>query len=153
MARDTTALSYAIARSCDIKAAIVGADETEQGVRALLNLGHTFGHAIEAHDYEHWRHGEAVAVGMVMATQYMLQQQQFNAADAARIVALIGRCGLPTQAPIMPEHDWRSYMLRDKKVKGGQLRLVLPTAIGAAELRVVKDWSGVYQAIMATTHD
>ncbi len=152
MARDTTALSYAIARSCAIKAAIVAADETEQGVRALLNLGHTFGHAIEAHDYDNWRHGEAVAVGMLMATEYMLQQQQFSHTDATRIVELIRRCGLPTQAPNITEESWRSYMLRDKKVKGGQLRLVLPTAIGAAELRVVSDWSSVYQAILAVSH-
>jgi 3-dehydroquinate synthase len=153
VARDQTALSYAIARSCDIKAAIVAADETEQGVRALLNLGHTFGHAIEAHDYEHWRHGEAVAVGMIIATQYMLQLQLFGGKDAARISQLIERCGLPTRAPVMPMASWQGYMQRDKKVKGGQLRLVLPTAIGAAELRVVNDWSGVFQAIQAVSDD
>lgn len=152
VARDSKAVSYAIARSCDIKAAIVAADETEQGVRALLNLGHTFGHAIEAQDYANWRHGEAVAVGMLMATHYMLQQQQFSHADAIRITELIRRCGLPTEAPSMTEDSWRSYMLRDKKVKGGQLRLVLPTAIGSAELRVVTDWPAVYAAILAVSH-
>lgn len=153
VARDGAALSYAIARSCDIKAAIVAADETEQGVRALLNLGHTFGHAIEAHDYEQWRHGEAVAVGMIIASQFMLMQQQLSGKDAARITDVIRRCGLPTRAPIMPLENWQDYMQRDKKVKNGQLRLVLPTAIGAAELRAVSDWQAVYQAILAASHD
>ncbi len=153
VARDRTMVSYAIARSCQIKAAIVAADETEQGVRALLNLGHTFGHAIEAHDYQQWRHGEAVAVGIIIATQFMLQQQQLSTSDATRITGLIRRCGLPTKPPAMPLESWQSYMQRDKKVKAGQLRLVLPTAIGAAELRVVSDWTSVYQAIQAASHD
>ena len=152
VARDGAAVSYAIARSCAIKAAIVAADETEQGVRALLNLGHTFGHAIEAHDYHQWRHGEAVAVGIIIASHYMLQQGQLQQLDVERITALVRRCGLPTMAPTMPIERWQGYMQRDKKVKAGQLRLVLPTAIGAAELRVVTDWQAVYQAILAVSN-
>lgn len=152
--RDADALTYAIARSCEIKAAIVAEDEQEQGIRALLNLGHTFGHAIEtaAHasgDYDAWYHGEAVAAGTMIAAQFMQQQGELNNADLARIERLLKQFELPIYAPQMPLSQWQGYMQRDKKVKAGKLRLILPTAIGRAEVRTVTDWDAVSQAILA----
>lgn len=150
-ARDTEALSYAIQRSCQIKADIVAQDEREQGLRALLNLGHTFGHAIEAEHYDSWRHGEAVAAGMLIAAEYMYQQGELQVSTKARIEALLQAFDLPVRAPKLPEARWQELMYRDKKVQAGALRLVLPTDIGTAEVRTVTDWSSVWSAIDAMT--
>src|SRR5690554_6087746 len=98
-ARDTAALTYAIQRSCEIKAAIVAADETEQSVRALLNLGHTFGHAIEVTHYSTWKHGEAVAAGTMIAAELMRQMGELSAAETTRIEALLQAFNLPVRAP------------------------------------------------------
>jgi 3-dehydroquinate synthase len=154
-ARDSAALTYAIQRSCEIKADIVAADEREQSVRALLNLGHTFGHAIEAAHYDTWKHGEAVAAGTVIAAELMHQLGELSAADVVRIEALLQALQLPVRAPQMPLAQWQAFMQRDKKVQDGTVRLVLPTAIGAACLRPMADWQVIGQAItaMSTTND
>lgn len=134
-ARDTEALSFAIERSCAIKAAIVAADEREAGIRALLNLGHTFGHAIEAAtQYGEWLHGEAVAAGIVIASKLSEVTQKLSTSDFRRIVELLNALNLPVRAPNMPWSDWQRFMQRDKKVKDGKLHLILPTAIGSAEV-------------------
>lgn len=150
-ARDTNALNYAIQCSCQIKADIVAQDEREKGLRALLNLGHTFGHAIEAECYETWRHGEAVAAGTMIAAEFMQQQDELSAADVSRIEALFKAFALPIRAPQLSEAQWQQRMYRDKKVQAGELRLVLPTSIGSAELRTVTDWPSVWSAIEAMT--
>src|SRR5204863_6484897 len=108
LARDRATLTYAVRRSCELKAAIVAEDERESGVRAVLNFGHTFGHAIEtATGFGPWLHGEAVAAGMVMAAGLSARAGYLPGADAARIEALIKRAGLPTQAPQLAPERWR----------------------------------------------
>lgn len=133
-ARDKEAISHAIKRSCSIKAAIVAADERESGQRALLNLGHTFGHAIETGTgYGAWLHGEAVATGMLMAADLSARHQWLPAADVVRIERLLQRAGLPVRPPeSMGAADFMKLMALDKKVVDGGLRLVLLKAIGAA---------------------
>jgi len=133
LARDTKVLAAAIAHSCRLKAAIVAADEREQGHRALLNLGHTFAHAIEAGaGYGRWLHGEAVAVGMVMALAYSVRRGGgISASEAERLTALLKRWNLPVRPPFMPLSTWLDFMGRDKKVIDGRLRLILLDAIGA----------------------
>lgn len=150
-ARDAKALTYAIQCSCQIKADIVAQDEREKGLRALLNLGHTFGHAIEAEFYTTWRHGEAVAAGTMIAAEYMRQQGELTDAELARIETLLSAFELPVRAPKLAEARWQERMYRDKKVQAGELRLVLPTRIGSAELRTVTDWPSIWSAITAMT--
>lgn len=134
MARDSQALVYAIERSCQIKADVVAKDETESGLRAILNLGHTFGHAIESHlGYGEWVHGEAVGAGMVMASDLSRRLGWISAEDHERAVKLIHRAGLPITSPKgMTPADFLKYMAVDKKVLDGTLRLVLLGAIGQA---------------------
>src|SRR5690554_1695322 len=133
-ALDPEALAWAIERSCQIKAEIVAADETEQGVRALLNLGHTFGHAIEAHQgYGNWLHGEAVGAGMVMALNLSCALGWLSEDDRRRGAQLIAAAGLPVAPPRdMTAEDFRRLMAVDKKVLDGQLRLVLLQRLGEA---------------------
>lgn len=133
---DTQALVYAISRCCEIKADVVSQDETEQGVRALLNLGHTFGHAIEAEmGYGNWLHGEAVAAGTVLAAQTAKSMGLIDESIVRRIVQLFQAFDLPVTAPESMDFDsFIKHMRRDKKVLGGQIRLVLPTAIGRADV-------------------
>ncbi|MBY3788348.1 3-dehydroquinate synthase [Photobacterium carnosum] len=135
-ALDNEALCYAISRCCQIKADVVAADEKESGVRVLLNLGHTFGHAIEAEmGYGNWLHGEAVSAGTILAAQTAAKQGLISNADVTRIIALHQRANLPVVAPeTMFFDDFIKHMMRDKKVLSGQLRLVLPTSIGSAEV-------------------
>ena len=135
--RDNAAMAYAIKRSCENKAQVVSADETEQGVRAILNLGHTFGHAIETYQhYSDWLHGEAVAAGMVMAAQLSLLAGDISLTDVHRAIGLISACGLPIKPPAgMTSDDFMQLMVRDKKVLDGQLRLVLLNGIGQAVVR------------------
>lgn len=136
--QDPDALTYAIKRSCEIKAEVVAKDEREKGLRALLNLGHTFGHAIEAATtYGEWTHGEAVSAGIIIASKLSEVTQRLSASDFRRIKELLTAFELPTKAPEMTWESWLEYMQRDKKVKNGQLHFVLPTAIGQAD--VVKD--------------
>nr|VFJ46849.1 MAG: 3-dehydroquinate synthase [Candidatus Kentron sp. DK] len=134
LAREPGALGFAIHRSCENKAAVVSADEREAGVRALLNLGHTFGHAIEAGlGFENWLHGEAVATGMVLAARLSARLGWLESADVQRIEALLGRARLPISPP--PEITaarMREKMSVDKKVLGGKMRLVLLQGIGDA---------------------
>ncbi len=135
MAREQAALQYAIARSCENKAEVVAADEREGGIRAILNLGHTFGHAIEtATEYKAWLHGEAVGFGMIMALDLSIRLGLINASVLERTIALIAAAGLPVSAPAnLPANDAiLGLMGMDKKVLDGNLRLVLLRAIGDA---------------------
>lgn len=134
MALNADKLIYAIERSCQNKADIVAADEKESGQRALLNLGHTFGHAIETQmGYGEWLHGEAVGAGMVMAAQLSEACGWIAADDMKRITALIDKGGLPIDPPAdMTADDFINNMSRDKKVLDGVLRLVLIRSIGEA---------------------
>ena len=129
IARDADALAAAVQRSCELKAEIVAEDERESGRRALLNFGHTFGHAIEhCQGYGEWLHGEAVAAGMVMAAQLSAN----DAALAGRIEKLLERAGLPTRPPVIAANDLLAAMSLDKKVQGKQLRFVLLRSLGDA---------------------
>ena len=134
---DGPAMAYCIRRCCELKAEVVAADERETGLRALLNLGHTFGHAIEAEmGYGNWLHGEAVAAGMVMAARTSERLGQFSSAETQRIITLLTRAGLPVNGPReMSAQAYLPHMLRDKKVLAGEMRLILPLAIGKSEVR------------------
>src|SRR6185437_8356481 len=133
LAGDAAALTHAIRRSCEIKAAIVARDEREHAERALLNLGHTFGHALEsATSYKEWLHGEAVGAGLVMAASMSSACGLLAEADAARVRRLIERAGLPGRIASVSARQAREHMRIDKKVLGGRLRLVLLKGIGAA---------------------
>ena len=133
--RDMQALSHAILRSCEIKAAIVHEDEREQGRRAILNFGHTFGHALEAATgYERYLHGEAVALGMLMAADFSCKIGLIDAAARQRIGELARRAGLPTEMPKLGASRVLELMHMDKKVMSGRLRLVLLERLGSALL-------------------
>ena len=133
MARDAAALTKAIHRSCANKARVVAADEREAGLRALLNLGHTFGHAIEAGmGYGNWLHGEAVAAGTLLACDLSRRMGLIGQADCARAAALFKAANLPTVAPDLGAAEYLRHMGVDKKVEGGKLRFVLLRGIGDA---------------------
>ena len=133
MALDTAVTSYAIYRSCQNKAEVVAADEHEQGERALLNLGHTFGHAIEnAMGYGVWLHGEAVATGTVMAADLSQRMGWLNAAQVQRIKTIMQAAKLPVEAPDLGADEYLRLMQLDKKVADGRIRLILQQAIGKA---------------------
>ena len=134
MAREEAALAEAIERSCSNKATVVSADEREGGLRAILNLGHTFGHAIEtAQGYGQWLHGEAVAVGMVLALELSARRGLIPGSEVANLCALLQTAALPTAPPAdMSPETFVELMARDKKVVDGRLRLVLLAAIGEA---------------------
>lgn len=135
LARDPAALGYAIHRSCQNKAEVVAADEREAGNRALLNLGHTFGHAIEAGmGYGAWLHGEAVGAGMIMAADLSRRLGCLSEADVARARTLILKAGLPAVAPDLGFDKYLDLMGLDKKVEGGKIRFVLLKALGEAVL-------------------
>ena len=138
LAREPQALTYAIQRSCENKAEVVAADEREAGRRALLNLGHTFGHAIEAGmGYGAWLHGEAVGTGMIMAAALSQHMGWLSAAQVARIQALIAAARLPETAPNLGHEKYLDLMGLDKKVEDGKLRFVLLKAIGEAVISEV----------------
>lgn len=140
LARDADALAWAIEQSCRNKAAVVAADEREQGRRALLNLGHTFGHAIEtATGYETWLHGEAIAAGMCMAARVSERLGLLPGDERARVEAIFAAAGLPTRPPAIEAGHMHALMAGDKKARGGIVRLVLLDAIGAA--RLVSDYA------------
>lgn len=137
--RDAVALTHAIRRSCEIKAQVVTEDERESGIRAILNLGHTFGHAIEAGlGFGTWLHGEAVAAGMVMAAELSRAMGDLTDKDLARVTGLLLKAGLPVRGPALGALRYLDLMGLDKKVEGGKLRLVLFDRIGAA--RVTADF-------------
>ncbi|PZP56216.1 MAG: 3-dehydroquinate synthase [Azospira oryzae] len=133
LARDDEMLGFAIVRSCANKAQIVAADEREAGVRALLNLGHTFGHAIETGlGYGEWLHGEAVAAGTVLAAEVSARLGLLPREHLERLVALYRRAGLPTRAPDLGTERYLALMGHDKKVQEGKIRFVLLKRIGEA---------------------
>ncbi|MDP1923435.1 MAG: 3-dehydroquinate synthase [Thiobacillus sp.] len=132
-ALDAQAIAHAIHRSCEIKAQVVSQDEREGGIRAILNLGHTFGHAIETGmGYGNWLHGEAVGAGMVMAAEASRRMGWLSEAEVARSRALIRAAGLPDVAPDLGADTWLDYMGHDKKVESGKLRFVLLKRLGEA---------------------
>ena len=144
MAREPAALAYAVKRSCEIKAWVVGQDERESGLRAILNFGHTFGHAIEAGlGYGAWLHGEAVGCGMVMAAHLSERMGRVDARYVQRLVGLIQRAGLPIVAPQLNAQDnagrYIELMQVDKKAEAGAIRFVLINATGSAELATAPD--------------
>lgn len=150
LARDTEALAWAIERSCRNKAEVVAADETEQGERALLNLGHTFGHAIETGlGYGEWLHGEAVAAGTMMAAELSRRLGWIDAGAVARIEALFERARLPVWGPRMGVERYVELMSHDKKVEAGKLRLVLLREIGCAVMHGEAPASEIAAAIEA----
>ncbi|WP_019528360.1 3-dehydroquinate synthase [Dasania marina] len=133
LARDQAALSEAVYRSCQNKAEVVAQDEKESGIRAILNLGHTFGHAIEtAQGYGNWLHGEAVAAGMMLAIKLSAQLGWIPQAEVARLAQLLQAVKLPIAPPAMTQRQFLELMMVDKKVLDGQLRLVLLESVGKA---------------------
>jgi 3-dehydroquinate synthase len=153
LAREEAALAEAIERSCGNKARVVAADEREGGLRAILNLGHTFGHAIEAaQGYGEWLHGEAVAAGMLLAMTLSARRGWVSARDVEQLRALLVDMHLPVAPPgNMSRADFLAFMARDKKVVDGRLRLILLRSIGEAcivddvteeELRALLDGGG-----------
>jgi len=150
IARDEQLLAEAVYRSCAHKARIVANDEKEQGERALLNLGHTFGHAIESYlGYGEWLHGEAVATGMVMAADLSHRMGWISLEDLERTKKIISRAQLPIVCPKIPLDDFLAYMAHDKKVLNGQLRLVLLQQLGKAVITRGFDVELMQQAILA----
>jgi len=140
LAKDRAALTHAIHRSCAIKAEIVAADEREAGERALLNFGHTFGHAIEAaQGYGEWLHGEAVAAGMVCAARLSERVCGLGAAETHRLVKLIAAAGLPTVSPPINAERWLELMRRDKKVERGAMRFVVLRRLGEASIQTIDE--------------
>lgn len=150
IARDEQLLAEAVYRSCAHKARIVANDEKEQGERALLNLGHTFGHAIESYlGYGEWLHGEAVATGMVMAADLSHRMGWISLEDLERTKKIISRAQLPIVCPKIPLDDFLAYMAHDKKVLNGQLRLVLLQQLGKAVITRDFNVELMQQAILA----
>jgi 3-dehydroquinate synthase len=148
--RDSGLLAEAVYRSCAHKARIVANDEKEQGERALLNLGHTFGHAIESYlGYGVWLHGEAVATGMVMAADLSQRMGWISAEDLERTKKIIQRAHLPVKCPAIPLDEFLAYMAHDKKVLNGKLRLVLLKSLGQAVITREFDVELMKQAILA----
>lgn len=151
MALDTAVASYAIYRSCQNKAEVVVADEHEQGERALLNLGHTFGHAIEnAMGYGVWLHGEAVATGTVMAADLSQRMGWLNAAQIARIKTIMQAAKLPIDAPDLGADEYLRLMQLDKKVSDGRIRLILQQDIGKAVMTADYDADKLKQTLSLT---
>lgn len=138
LAQDAQALMYAISRSCEIKADVVAQDERESGLRAILNFGHTFGHAIEAGlGYGVWLHGEAVGCGMVMAADLSCRMGWLSEEAKARIIAVVQAAGLPTIAPDLGTERWLELMSVDKKNKDGKIKFILLKDIGVPEITTV----------------
>jgi 3-dehydroquinate synthase len=135
VARDPAALAHAIARSCEIKANVVRQDEREGGLRAILNFGHTFGHAIEnGLGYGSWLHGEAVGCGMVMAADLSCRLGLIDQATVARMRALVAAAGLPTVAPDLGAARWLELMEVDKKNEGGEIKFILLKPLGSPSI-------------------
>jgi len=150
LGRDRGALGYAVRRSCELKARIVAADEREAGERALLNFGHTFGHAIEAGTgYGSWLHGEAVAAGMVMAAELSSLMGQLKKTEVSRVRELVKRAGLPVSGPALAPERMLELMALDKKAAKGKTRFVLLESLGRAALRSDVDEKAVRAAIVA----
>lgn len=139
LARDPAVLAHVIKRSCEIKAAVVAADERESGLRAILNFGHTIGHAIEMlTNYTGYRHGEAVAIGMVVAARLAHKSELCGREVEARVEALLGSLGLPVKLPELSPESIISVLSLDKKAEAGRVKFVLPKRIG--EVVITADW-------------
>ena len=150
LARDGAALERAVSRSCELKAQVIAADERESGLRAILNFGHTFGHAIELGvGYGEWLHGEAVAAGMVMAAELSARAGTLSRGDAERVRALVARAGLPVRGPKLAPERYLELMQVDKKAAGGRVRFVLLETLGRATLRADLDSRLVHESIAA----
>ena len=148
--RDAGALTHAVKKSCELKARVVDADEHETADRALLNLGHTFGHAIETGaGYGAWLHGEAVAAGMVMAAELSALMGELKKTEVSRVRELLRRAGLPVKGPALAPERMLELMALDKKAAKGKTRFVLLEAIGRAALRGDVDEGLVRRAIVA----
>ena len=144
LAKDMKYLAFVVRRSCEIKAAVVGRDERETGLRAILNFGHTFGHAIEAGmGYGVWLHGEGVAAGMVMAAELSRRLGMVDEAFVQRLKSLIERAGLPVRGPVLDASDnagrYLELMRIDKKSEAGEIRFVLIDGPGKAVVRGAPD--------------
>jgi 3-dehydroquinate synthase len=140
VAREPAALAHAVRRSCEIKAHVVGQDERESGLRAILNFGHTFGHAIEAGlGYGEWLHGEAVGCGMVMAIDLSRRLGLVDTAYAMRLTDIVRRAGLPVRGPALGADRYLELMRHDKKAEGGEIRFVVIESPGRAAVRAAPD--------------
>jgi len=150
LACDTDAMAHAVLRSCEIKSAVVSADEREGGIRATLNFGHTFGHAIESGlGYGEWLHGEAVGCGMVMAADLSTRLGHISKADAQRLKRIIASMHLPIAPPKLGSQRFMELMQVDKKTEAGQIRYITLGSIGAARIQQVPD-STVIETLVAT---
>lgn len=148
LAREPAALAHAVRRSCELKAWVVAQDEREAGLRAILNFGHTFGHAIEAGlGYGEWLHGEGVGCGMVMAAELSARLGPLPAADAQRIRRLVQRAGLPVRGPGLGVERSLELMRVDKKAEAGDIKFVLLDALGHAVVRGAPD--ALVRAVLA----
>jgi 3-dehydroquinate synthase len=148
--RQPEAVTYAVRRSCELKAAVVAADERESGMRAVLNFGHTFGHAIETlTGYKRYLHGEAVAIGMIMAADLSARQGPMSWKEALEIRRLVASFGLPEAPPPLVASELIHAMGADKKVVNGRLRLVLAEAIGRVRVTEEVDMSALRETLMA----
>ncbi len=144
------AMAHAVRRSCEIKAQVVGADERESGLRAILNFGHTFGHAIEAGlGYGQWLHGEAVGCGMVMAGELSRRLGLVDATYVDRLRRIVERCGLPVRGPALGADRYLELMRHDKKAEAGEIRFVVIESPGRAALRPAPD--GLVREVLAAT--
>jgi len=140
VARDAAALAHAVKRSCEIKAEVVGQDERESGLRAILNFGHTFGHAIEAGlGYGEWLHGEAVGCGMVMAAELSRRLGLVDGDFAARLTDIVRRAGLPVRGPALGADRYLDLMRHDKKAEAGEMRFVVIESPGRAAVQAAPD--------------
>lgn len=149
MARDEALLAEAIKRCCQNKARIVAADEKETGQRALLNLGHTFGHAIEAGlGYGVWLHGEAVAAGMVLAAYASEALGNLSAQDVQRVIALLEKARLPVVSPNLGAEQYKALMAQDKKVDAGRIKFILMRQLGQAYIGELPE-SAIDAALLA----
>ena len=150
LACDTNAMSHAVLRSCEIKAAVVSADEREGGIRATLNFGHTFGHAIEAGmGYGAWLHGEAVGCGMVLGADLSCRLNYISKVEAERLTKIIQSMNLPIIPPMFGAERYIELMQVDKKTEGGQIRYVVLEKIGKAQIKGVPD-TQVIETLIAT---
>jgi 3-dehydroquinate synthase len=144
--RDPEALAHAVKRSCEIKASVVAADEREGGLRAILNFGHTFGHAIEAGlGYGEWLHGEAVGCGMVMAGDLSVRLGKLDEASRRRLVDVISAAKLPVRAPVLGADRYIDLMKVDKKAEAGEIKFILLTRFGDTQITNAPD-----EAVRAT---
>jgi 3-dehydroquinate synthase len=152
LARDKAALAYAVRRSCEIKAHVVAQDERESGLRAILNFGHTFAHAIETGlGHGTWLHGEAVGCGMVMATDLSVRLGLMEPAYALRLTRIIERAGLPVRGPGLGAQRYLELMRLDKKAEAGEIRFVVIEAPGRAGVRPAPD--AMVKQVIATHTD